>query len=418
MEEDVFNRLRSKLAIGIIAVFGTILALLITAFNLFLSYSNTQSSNDFIEELVDNGGVLYSSISKYDSKPVQKDLNNQQSGYKDFFSAYIDLQGNITEIISNFSNQDYADAKYASKLVKDILARHSMKGNYAVFGYRIINEPDGYLIIILDRKNDIEQQMNFAYISIAIFAITLLISYFIAWVFAMKAVRPVEESYIKQKQFIADASHELKTPIAVIGANIDVLKNEIPDNKWVNYIETENTRMSALVKDLLYLAKNDVGRDKLQMLPFDFVECVNVAALPFESVAFEQGKLFDLEMPKTPIPILADEAKIKQTVIVLIDNALKNTDRGGRIKVSVSSEGKQNVVKVFNSGHGIAPEDMSKIFDRFYRADSSRDRNTGGYGLGLSIAQTIAKAHGGKITVYSRVDEYAEFVLSLPKKIN
>ena len=132
----------------------------------------------------------------------------------------------------------------------------------------------------------------------------------------------------------------------------------------------------------------------------------------------EMGKLFDLEMPKTPIPILADEAKIKQTVIVLIDNALKNTDRGGRIKVSVSSEGKQNVVKVFNSGHGIAPEDMSKIFDRFYRADSSRDRNTGGYGLGLSIAQTIAKAHGGKITVYSRVDEYAEFVLSLPKKIN
>ncbi len=412
MEEDVFNRLRSRLAVGIIAVFGTILALLITAFNLFLSYSNSQTSNALMEELVENKGVLYSSLAN------QNDLNSQQSGYKDFFSAYIDLQGNVTRIISNFSNQDYADEKYSSRLIKDILSRHSLKGNYTIFGYRIVNEPDGYLIILLDRKNDIDQQMNFAYISIAIFAISLLISYFIAWIFAMKAVKPVEESYIKQKQFIADASHELKTPIAVIGANIDVLKNEIPDNKWVNYIETENIRMSALVKDLLYLAKNDVGRDKLQMLPFDFVECVNVAALPFESVAFEQGKLFDLEMPKTPIPILADEAKIKQTVIVLIDNALKNTDRGGRIKVTVSSEGKQNVVKVFNSGHGIAPEDMNKIFDRFYRADTSRDRNTGGYGLGLSIAQTIAKAHGGKITVYSRVDEYAEFVLSLPKKIN
>lgn len=416
MEEDVFNRLRSKLAIGIIVVFGSILALLITAFNFYLSFSNSQSSNAFIEELVDNKGIHISS--NYSLSSSIEDAGGAQSGYKDFFSGYIDLQGNITKVVSNFSNQDYADEKYTARLVKDILSRHAVKGNYAVFGYRIAEVQDGYLMIILDRKNDIDQQMNFAYISIAIFAIALLISYFLAWLFAMKAVKPVEESYVKQKQFIADASHELKTPIAVISANIDVLKNEIPDNKWVNYIETENTRMSALVKDLLYLAKNDVGRDKLQMLPFDFVECVNVAALPFESVAFEQGKLFDLEMPRNPIPILADEAKIKQTVIILIDNALKNTDRGGRIKVTVSSEGKQNLVKVFNSGHGIAPEDINKIFDRFYRADTSRDRNTGGYGLGLSIAQTIAKAHGGKITVYSRVDEYAEFVLSLPKKIN
>lgn len=429
MEEDVFNSLRSKLAIGIIVVFGSILALLITAFNLYLAYSNTQSSKAFIEELVENNGIMISAedvkkdlyLTKQNVSSADKSSNPEhktQQGFRDFFSARIDFLGNITEVISNFQNKEYADEKYTAKLVKEVLNRHSTKGNYTVFGYMIVEEPSGYLIILLDRKDDIDQQMNFAYISIAIFAIALLISYFLAWLFAMKAVKPVEESYIKQKQFIADASHELKTPIAVIGANIDVLKNEIPNNKWVNYIETENTRMSALVKDLLYLAKNDVGRDKLQMLPFDFVECVNVAALPFESVAFEQGKLFELEMPKTSIPVLADEAKIKQTVIILIDNALKNTDRGGRIKVTVSSEGKQNVVKVFNSGHGIAPEDIGKIFDRFYRADSSRDRNTGGYGLGLSIAQTIAKAHGGKITVYSRVDEYAEFVLSLPKKIN
>lgn len=446
MEEDVFNHLRNKLALGIMIVFGSILSILIVAFNLFLDYSNKKGSESFISEVIVNEGIkipdqennvlnhsfrpeelatrkMESFERNHPVKSVTQNFNETQkspfesSGFRDFFSARLDYKGDITEVINDFTDSD-KNIEYTQKIIHEIMSRNPKKGTYAVFGYSVAVRPYGYLIVLLDRAIEIDQQMNFAYISIAIFGITLLLSYFLAFLFALKAVKPVEDSYVKQKQFIADASHELKTPIAIIGANIDVLKNEIPDNKWIGYIETENTRMSALVKDLLYLAKNDAGRDKLTLLPFDLVECVNVAALPFESVAFEQGKTLEINLPKNDVSVLADETKIKQAIIILIDNALKNTDGGGFIKVSLAAESKFNVIKVYNTGKGIPPEEISKIFDRFYRADTSRDRSTGGYGLGLAIAQTIVKAHGGKINVISRVNEFAEFSLLIPKKLN
>lgn len=446
MEEDVFNHLRNKLALGIMIVFGSILSVLIIAFNIYLDYSNKKGSELFISEVIVNEGIKLpdqnanslnhsfkpddknkSKIGSFEKnhpiKVISKETDKPQknlfetSGFRDFFSARLDYKGEITEIINDFTDSDKT-YEYTQKIIHEIMNRKHKNGTFAVFGYSIAVRPYGYLVVLLDRAIEIEQQMNFAYISIAIFGITLLLSYFLAFIFAMEAVKPVEESYVKQKRFIADASHELKTPIAVIGANIDVLKNEIPDNKWIGYIETENTRMSALVKDLLYLAKNDAGREKLTLLPFDLVECMNVAALPFESVAFEQGKTLEINLPKEPVSILADETKIKQAIIILIDNALKNTDAGGLIKITLTAESKFNVIKVYNTGKGIPQEEISKIFDRFYRADTSRDRSTGGYGLGLAIAQTIVKAHGGKINVVSRVNEFAEFSLLLPKKLN
>ena len=117
---------------------------------------------------------------------------------------------------------------------------------------------------------------------------------------------------------------------------------------------------------------------------------------------------------KDPIPVTGEESKIKQVVIILTDNALKNSEKGAIIKITAGFENSKRYVRVYNTGHGIAPEDIDKIFNRFYRVDTSRDRNTGGYGLGLSIAQTIAKAHGGQIAVQSELGKYAQFTLLLP----
>jgi len=339
-------------------------------------------------------------------------VRNRFSGFRDFYTAKLDASGNVTQMVNDFSQQIGNEQK--TNLVRTIFNLKRDKGTYQLYGYEVAKKEYGYLIVILDRAMELTQQKRFMIASLVLYILNLFLSFGVSWAFALWSLKPVQEAFIKQKQFIADASHELKTPIAVIGANIDVLQQEIPHNKWLDYIKEENSRMSGLVKDLLYLAKNDAGRDSLMKLPFDLGDATACAVLPFESIAFEQHKNLDIEIPKIPIPVVADENKIKQIIIILTDNALKNSDSGATIKISAGIEGSRRFVKVYNTGTGIAPQDLDKLFNRFYRADSSRNRNTGGYGLGLAIAQTIAVAHGGKITVASTYGKFAEFTLRLP----
>jgi signal transduction histidine kinase len=474
MSLDVFRKLRLKLAVIIMFVLAVVLALIIGTFNLYLRSSNRRQSELFMTELVANegrrprpsGGPMGDMFDE-DEKPNWKpdatipprqdnkademngrippekpsgqrmpeampqnemqppEMQNQNNsllswfliktntnGFRNYYTAKLDENGNVTQVVNNFSEQ--YDSESVAKLVNDIFKLKKTTGVFELFRYTVAKKDYGYLIVLLDSANEINQERRFGLVSLILFGVSLLIAFGISWTFSMWSIKPVQDAFIKQKQFIADASHELKTPIAVIGANIDVLQQEIPNNKWLEYIKTENIRMGVLVKDLLYLAKNDAGRDKLTMLPFDLGDAAACAILPFESVAFEQGKTLEIAIPKDPIPITADEAKIKQVVIILTDNALKNSEKGAVIRVTAGYEGSKRFVKVYNTGHGIAPEDLQKIFNRFYRVDTSRDRNTGGYGLGLAIAQTIAKAHDGKINVTSELGKYAEFTLLLP----
>lgn len=467
MAVDVFKKLRVKLSLSIMVVLALVLAILIGSFNVYLNSSNDRQTDEFMKSLVDNDGrrvrmmggpmgELFDESFKPDFKPDEErqpgdrtmppeppsgkhpgdndlqladreppDLRRQNGsaidsfiplhsnvGFRNFYTAKLDDTGRVTKVINNFSEQ--YDSEKVSQLVETVFSLKKKKGTYQLFGYQVAQKEYGYLIVLLDRADEINQERRFALVSIVLFGISLIVAFVVSWFLSLWSVKPVQEAFIKQKQFIADASHELKTPIAVIGANLDVLSQEIPDSKWLEYIKTENARMGTLVKDLLYLAKNDAGRDKLTMLPFDLADAVACSVLPFESVAFEQGKKLEINVPKDPVPITADESKIKQVVIILTDNALKNSESGAEIQISAGYDGSRRFVKVYNTGHGIAPEDIEKIFNRFYRVDTSRDRNTGGYGLGLSIAQTIAHEHGGKINVVSELGKYAEFTLVLP----
>ena len=173
--------------------------------------------------------------------------------------------------------------------------------------------------------------------------------------------------------------------------------------------------MGHLVKDLLFLARSDSERDHDDNLEFNLSQAIGSAVLPFESVIFEEGKTLDLQIEDN-MSFFGNENKIKQVVIVLVDNAIKNSDRGALIKVNAFSENQKKIVKVYNTGNGIPISEREKIFLRFYRSDSSRNRKTGGYGLGLPIANTIAQEYGGSISVDSKVGEWTEFTLSLPSK--
>ena len=211
-------------------------------------------------------------------------------------------------------------------------------------------------------------------------------------------IKPVIESFNRQKQFVADASHELKTPIAVIMANAEALEKEPEEKKWLNNIKSEADRMNELVTSLLDLAKLEEGKEVQQ--EENLSKIVEMSVLTFESLMYENKIELEYDMQKD-INIKCNSSQIKQLVAILIDNAIKHSETNGKISIALKKQKNDTVLTVSNRGKEIPKEIREKIFERFYRADESRNRDTNRYGLGLAIAKNIVENHNGKIFVES-----------------
>lgn len=241
----------------------------------------------------------------------------------------------------------------------------------------------------------------------------LLISLFLSRL----ALRPVEQAWEQQNQFVADASHELKTPITVILANTGIIlshpQQPVEDNrKWLEYIQDEARRMKSLVEDLLFLAKNDAAGLPAAK-PVNFSDLTEGCLLRFESVAFEQGVHLDSQVAPG-LSLTGDRASLERLVMILLDNAIKYAGPQGEATLRLERQQDRAVLTMTNSGPPIPAEHLPHLFERFYRADSSRSREQGGYGLGLAIAQAVAQAHRGTITVRSNAVHGTVFTVSFP----
>ena len=219
--------------------------------------------------------------------------------------------------------------------------------------------------------------------------------------------KPIETAWDKQSDFVSDATHELKTPLSVIAADTEaVLANPNASiesqAQWLGSIRNETGRMSDLVANLLFLAKVDAGEVHLDITKFDLSEAVEGLCMEREAGVFENGR--EMEYNLTPdIMYTGDWKRLRQMLEEMLDNAEQNTPVGGGIRVIVNHDRQQRIrIVISNTGAPISPEDLEKIFDRFYRADPSRSRETGGYGLGLCVAKSIAELHGGSITAESK----------------
>lgn len=231
------------------------------------------------------------------------------------------------------------------------------------------------------------------------------------------AVQPVAKSWEQQRQFVADASHELKTPLTVILSNADLLAGPQaaePEKRrrWTENIQAGGRQMSTLVEQLLLLARSDSGQTAGRFQPVDLAELVQSAALMFEPVAFEAGKVLELAELEGPLSVSGDRDKLKRLLDILLDNAVKYADPGGRITLSLGREGRRAVIAVSDQGAPLEKEELEAIFRRFYRADQAR--STQGFGLGLAIAQSIAQEHKGKLWVQPDPAGWNTFFCSLP----
>jgi signal transduction histidine kinase len=259
---------------------------------------------------------------------------------------------------------------------------------------------DNYVIAFIDNYSALESGKSIRIISviagIIAIAIFTLISYFLSgWL-----VKPVEEAFEKQKQFISDASHELKTPITVILSNSELLEDEIGDNKQLSYIKNECDRMHSLVTSLLTLARLEQTPYKdIAKNDFSISDAVLERVMPMESVAFEKGIIIDYDNVTPDLHMYGVKEQLGQVTAILIDNAIAHTDNGWKITVTLWKTAHHINLTVANTGKEIPEKDREHLFERFYRADESRHRASGHFGLGLSIAKSIVTNHKGKIGV-------------------
>ncbi|NLG57322.1 MAG: hypothetical protein GX540_02800 [Clostridiales bacterium] len=226
-------------------------------------------------------------------------------------------------------------------------------------------------------------------------------------------LKPVEKSWMQQRHFISDASHELKTPLTVILANLDIAEKETGENQWLASARVEGLQMKRLIEDLLFLARSDEARQKVLNQPLDLSALVGETALAFEALAYENQVALSLDVQKD-IRVAGDPGLLRQLSALLIDNAVKYTPKGGEILVKLQTVKDKALLSVRNHPARISKEQLPRLFDRFYRADEARTKPEGGYGLGLSIASEIARQHQSAIKASCTEAEGAVFSISLP----
>lgn len=301
----------------------------------------------------------------------------------------------------------YAEAVAASGKIS------GTRGNYR---YQVTETSGGRLIVFLDCSTQRQSALAMLIVSLCISAGCLLIVFVLVSVFSKRAIRPVVEGMEKQRQFITDAGHELKTPLAVISADTDVFELTAGQNEWLDSIRNQINRMNGLVRELLALAKLDEGGPHPAFQTVDFSRAVQQTAESFEAPVHLRGLHLSLQVAPE-LKLTGDEQSLTELVAILMDNAVKYTDDGGRIELSLRKNGRQIQLSVENTCQGV-PQEPERLFDRFYRADAARSRESGGYGLGLSIARAIAEQHGGRMEVHTSEGSRIRFTATFPGKEN
>lgn len=323
--------------------------------------------------------------------------------------AIVDKNTRFTSLSEAFYDEA---VKYASQK-PETFGQFSLEG--ARWAYSVSGNSKGYSIVFMDvtaqRKILVNLIYTFSFVALFMLGVIYAVSHY----FARRSIAPVKEAFEKQRQFIADASHELKTPLTVISTNADVVLQNGEDTvkqqeKWLLRIKSETERMKKLTNDLLYLTEMDDGRSLPLHVPFDWSEAVESVALSMEAVIYETGLALEYDI-EPGISVTGNKEQLKQVVLILLDNAVKYNRPQGWVRLQLCRLQGRVQLAVSNTGAGIPQEHLDKIFDRFYRADPSRSRQHGGYGLGLAIAASIVQQHRGEINAKSNPQETSFYVV-------
>lgn len=340
---------------------------------------------------------------------TKEDIDAILSGVR-FFTVTLDAEGNV--IRTNTQNTNTVDARRASEIALDLYRKGKMNGYGKYSRYRAVPAGDDLIYVFVNCKRKMRECSNFLKTSLISAILELIAVFFPVYFFSKAVVRPVQESINKQKAFITNAGHEIKTPLTIIDANTDVIELTSGETEWTKSIRNQIRRLTKLTEELVGLAK----LQEIDELPERQKVAVSIVLREtceqFETVAKMHGKelVWDLQ---DNLWMYGDEAMLERLFSILLDNAVKYADEKARISVSAKKNGKYIQIEVRNPAENMKKGKHMDLFERFYRADASHNSATGGHGIGLSNAQAIVELHKGKITAYSPADGQICFQIRL-----
>lgn len=369
-------------------------------------YSAVQRNLSFMEERISKPDYR---IPILDDEQDDKNFENMMIMDYEVYTVILS-NGEIERIISHSSNTSNFDVQsVAEKIVtkKQGMRIGSLYNNKYSYNYYLDT------IIIINTKNINNRLMLILIKSLIILLIVEILVYYVSKMLTKRITKPAQESYEKQRDFIADASHELKTPLAVIIASSDELKSDKKNAKYVDNIKYESERMNNLIKSLLDLSKLENGVSIANYREENISKIIERICLTFEAIAYENNVNIDINIEKD-IKLKCSKEEMEKLVSILLDNAIKHSYKDSSINVNLNNDKNNINLEIVNSGDPIKTGDEERIFERFYRSDKSRKRDSNRYGLGLAIAKNIVINHNGTIKAFSK-DGLTTFKINLKK---
>ena len=370
-------------------------------------------------DLVENPAYEYEwSYGRKDTdKPVYKNQDQEGKDTIDeilsgvrFFTVTFNKEGDVTAV--NTRNTNTVDETEAVRIASNLYQRHKTGGYCEYRKYRAVEKGDNTIYVFINSKKRMTSCITLIKNNVFSALIELLVLIFPVWFFSGYVVRPVKESYEKQKTFITNAGHEIKTPLTIIDANTDVIELTAGESEWTRSTRNQIKRLSKLTEQLIMLAKLEEFEKLSQTDKVILSDMVTEVCEQFETVADAHNKQLKADVDTVPM-IQADADMLERMFSILLDNAVKYADDGTMIFVSLKKTGKNIVFEIENHAADMKKGKHDELFERFYRADSSRNSATGGYGIGLSAAKTIAELHKGRIAAYSAYDGIIKFQIFL-----
>ena len=412
----MINKLRKKFIVAAIAAVFLVLLVLIGSINLLNYRSLVSDADGTLQILAENRGSFPRQMFREQDKPSEPqpppaierndgpfDARRGGSGelaYQSwYFSAWFADDGSLSRI--NLDNLASLTEEDAAALAENIYASGRERGFSGGYRYCRADCDGETMLLFLNCERELSTFRGFLYASVGISLAGTLAVFLLLLLLSGRIVRPIAESYEKQKRFITDAGHELKTPITIIRADADVLQSELDgENEWITDIRRQTNRLAELTSDLIYLSKMEEENASLQMQDLSLSELVDETAQSFQALARAKGRSFSSSVAPD-LRVNGDEKALAKLVSILLDNAMKYSPEGGNVELKLDQSGRNARLIVRNSTPPMEKGNAERLFERFTREDRSRNSESGGFGLGLAIAKAVTEAHKGRIRAES-----------------
>ena len=350
---------------------------------------------------------------KKDEDKEEEDIRQNMSPETPFetryFSVKLDTAGTVTG--TDTAKVVAVDDALAERYAKMILKEKKSTGYISTYRYMRAETDSGYICVFIDAYRELDSFRSFFLASLIISGLGILMVLALVILLSETALKPIIESYEKQRRFITDAGHEMKTPLTVISANAEIIELESGESQWVAGIKSQVAKLASLTEKLVILSKMEEGA-KLEMSGFSLSEAIFDTCDQYKSIAMSRGVSFEVNVGES-ITIVGNEGEIRRCVSLLLDNAFRYVDEGGTVEVNIQKLAGGVEMRFSNTTPGVERGSLDRWFDRFYRTDLSRNSATGGSGIGLSVVKAIVLAHGGSVKAASPDGVKVEFTINI-----